>query len=150
MSLTTEQVKAQAKLALYGIPAAFVWLIFAIIIDVVILMPLGSEYWHWGTLLFLLTPILFASSIFRLIYLQIKYPEAVREIAKPYNKIQGGMLSDVVEGVDGKMVGSKIGEIIQSANIAKPSEPAIKIRCQSCGHLNDETDKFCGECGAKM
>lgn len=138
MPLTVEQVKKRAKLALLGVPIGFgcffLGLLLIILLDIDFPIPIIGF------------PIILCS-IFYLVYLQIKYPEAVREIAKPYNKIQGGMLSDVVEGVDGKIVGSKIGEIIQSANIAKPSEPAIKVRCQSCGHLNDETDKFCGECG---
>ena len=27
---------------------------------------------------------------------------------------------------------------------------AVKIRCPSCGTLNDETDQFCGQCGKPL
>ena len=66
------------------------------------------------------------------------------------NKEHLEKMADVKGDLLARQTKKTIEQFHQSANIAKPSEPAIKIRCQSCGHLNDETDKFCGECGAKM
>ncbi|GIW89109.1 MAG: hypothetical protein KatS3mg108_3433 [Isosphaeraceae bacterium] len=31
-----------------------------------------------------------------------------------------------------------------------PTEPVTLVRCRSCQSLNDETDQFCGKCGARM
>ena len=28
--------------------------------------------------------------------------------------------------------------------------PAVKVRCPSCGTLNDEADRFCGHCGKPL
>jgi hypothetical protein len=31
-----------------------------------------------------------------------------------------------------------------------PSRPRVKIRCKSCEGLNEETAKFCNQCGAPI
>jgi vacuolar-type H+-ATPase subunit I/STV1 len=30
------------------------------------------------------------------------------------------------------------------------TEEVVKVRCQSCGALNDEADDYCGQCGKKL
>ena len=31
-----------------------------------------------------------------------------------------------------------------------PQPDAVKVRCRNCRALNDEPDKFCGQCGAAL
>ena len=138
MPLTVGQVKKRAKLALWGIAGG---------IGIFFLDGMVFTLFRLNTNIFIIGHIMSLFSGFYLVYLQIKYPEIVRILTKPHNKARGGMLSDTLSGMDEQVINSKLGNLGRSA---KSSEPAIKIRCQSCGHLNDETDKFCGECGAKM
>jgi hypothetical protein len=32
----------------------------------------------------------------------------------------------------------------------EPAPPEVKVRCRNCQALNDERDKFCGQCGASL
>ncbi len=130
MSLTTEQVNFRLNITMGCLVAGFAIAILGGFLAIKIISTLGG--------------VLFGGAIFYGGYLQYKYPDAIREITKPHNKARGGMLSDTLSGMDEQVINSKLGNLGRSA---KPSEPAIKVRCQSCGHLNDETDKFCGECG---
>ena len=63
-------------------------------------------------------------------------PEKAREELKPYSRMAGGMVKDLLE----------------EANVNIGSEPAkvIAIKCRSCAGLNQESAKFCQECGAKL
>ena len=62
-------------------------------------------------------------------------PEKAREDLHPYTHMAGGMVKDAVEAFrDGQ---------------SKPQE-VIKVRCPHCKALNDETDKFCGQCGKEL
>jgi hypothetical protein len=67
-------------------------------------------------------------------------PDRAREDFKPYTEAAGGMINDVIENID---------------SIHHPSEPSegkdiIKVRCLSCGTLNDEDAKFCKSCGKEI
>jgi hypothetical protein len=64
-------------------------------------------------------------------------PERERFDKEPINRSIGGQLSDMLDeaGIAGKLGSQK--EI-------------IKIRCPHCQELNDETDKFCGQCGKSL
>lgn len=64
-------------------------------------------------------------------------PDKAREDLKPFNEAKGEMINDVISNID----------IIDQ--IARPHEEkqVIKVRCQSCGSLNDEDAKFCKSCG---
>ena len=64
-------------------------------------------------------------------------PDQAREDFKPYTEAAGGMISDVIENIDS----------IQSKGKPSEEKEVIKIRCQSCGALNDEDAKFCKSCG---
>jgi hypothetical protein len=81
------------------------------------------------------------SSIFSLIILQFLYPQHSREFQKPYAKAKGGVISDTISGIDANVLQDKLGN--------KPTT-AIKIRCQHCQALNEETDKFCSNCGKPL
>ena len=63
-------------------------------------------------------------------------PEKAREELEPYSRMAGGMAKDLLE----------------EANINIGSEPAkvIMVKCRSCAGLNQESAKFCQECGAKL
>ena len=62
-------------------------------------------------------------------------PEKARKDLHPYTHMAGGMVKDAVEAFrDGQ---------------SEPQE-VIKVRCPHCKALNDETDKFCGQCGKEL
>jgi hypothetical protein len=63
-------------------------------------------------------------------------PEKARDELEPYSRMAGGLAKDLLE----------------EANIKIGGEPAkvIVVKCRSCGGLNQESAKFCQECGAKL
>lgn len=69
-------------------------------------------------------------------------PEKAREDLKPFNEAKGGMINDVISNID----------VIE--DIARPHEheekEVIKIKCRSCGTLNDEDARFCKGCGGEL
>lgn len=68
-------------------------------------------------------------------------PEKARKDMEPWNRMAGGMVQDALSEVD---VVKKLEERLE------PSEPHVKVRCQQCRSLNDETAKFCNQCGAAI
>jgi len=64
-------------------------------------------------------------------------PEQAREDLKPFARQAGGMLSDALDAAD-------IKEHLAAA------KEVIKVRCRSCGELNDEDATFCKKCGERM
>lgn len=67
-------------------------------------------------------------------------PDKAREDLKPFNEAKGQMLNDVISNIDAVN------------NITKPAEckELIKIKCRSCGTLNEEDAKFCKRCGEEL
>ena len=63
-------------------------------------------------------------------------PQKARGELEPYSRMAGGMVKDAID----------------EAGIRVNPEPkqVIMLKCLSCGSLNQETAKFCQECGAKM
>ncbi len=59
-------------------------------------------------------------------------PEKAREDLKPFSKQAGGMVSDALE------------------EIKFQNKEVIKVRCPKCKHLNDESAKFCNNCGEEL
>ena len=57
-------------------------------------------------------------------------PNKEREDKKEQNKSFGGQISDMIEEIP----------VVKNLTV-------IKIKCRECGHLNDEHDKFCSNCG---
>lgn len=67
-------------------------------------------------------------------------PEKARENLKPFNEAKGGMINDVVSNIDA----------VQSITGHHQEKKEIKIKCRSCGTLNDEDAKYCKGCGEKL
>lgn len=70
-------------------------------------------------------------------------PEKAREDIKPYSSATGGIINDVIENID--IVKNK-----KNSHDKKELQQIIKVKCQSCGELNDEDAKFCKSCGDKI
>lgn len=89
------------------------------------------------------------AAIFYLIYLFVKYPEAVRQIVKKPMRNVAAMSTDALESVDEKVIGNKIGGILNgiAEKRGEQQSTTIKVRCKNCQTLNEESDKFCSNCG---
>ncbi len=64
-------------------------------------------------------------------------PEKAREELKPYSRMAGGMVKDVLDEADIHLGGGK-------------PERVVMIKCPACGKLNEEDSKFCQECGKPL
>lgn len=63
-------------------------------------------------------------------------PERAREDLKPYSRMAGGMVRDVLEEAD--------------INLGGKAEKVVMVKCPECGRLNEEESKYCQECGRKF
>ncbi len=63
-------------------------------------------------------------------------PEQAEKDIKPYSRMTGGIIKDVLSEAE-----------IDLSGTLKAPQKVIKIRCQSCNELNEEDAKFCKECG---
>ena len=70
-------------------------------------------------------------------------PEKARKDLKPFSSATGGMINDVIENID--IVREK-----KTSHDKKEILQIVKVKCQSCGELNDEDAKFCKSCGDKI
>jgi hypothetical protein len=63
-------------------------------------------------------------------------PEQAREELEPYSRMAGGMIKDAID----------------EANLPLQREATnvIMVRCRACSGLNQESAKFCQECGQKL
>jgi hypothetical protein len=68
-------------------------------------------------------------------------PEQARKDLEPWSRMSGGMVQDALSEVE---VVTKIVDRLESP------EPRIKVRCQKCQALNDETAKYCDQCGSAI
>jgi hypothetical protein len=68
-------------------------------------------------------------------------PERARRDLEPWSRMGGGVVQDALSEVH---VVKKLEE-----GIGNP-QPQVKVRCQKCQGLNDETAKFCNQCGAAI
>jgi hypothetical protein len=68
-------------------------------------------------------------------------PEKGRKDVEPWSRMGGGILNDALSEVE---VVKKIGDRLE------PRESQVKIRCRKCQALNDETAKFCSQCGSAI
>ena len=66
-------------------------------------------------------------------------PEKARKDVEPWSRMGGGVVQDALSEVD---VVKKLEDRLDAP------EPQIKVRCRKCHTLNDETAKFCNQCGA--
>ena len=67
-------------------------------------------------------------------------PEKAREDMKPFNEAKGGMINDVISNID----------VIDQITNSSETKEVIKIKCRSCGCLNDEDARFCKACGKEL
>lgn len=66
--------------------------------------------------------------------------DKAREDLKPFSEAKGGMINDVISNIDA---------IDQITNLNEIKE-VIKIKCRSCGSLNDEDSRFCKGGGKEL
>lgn len=68
-------------------------------------------------------------------------PEQAREDVKPWSKMAGGVINDTISEID----------LVKNLAEGNAGEEAptqiIKVRCRACQALNDETAKYCNQCG---
>jgi len=64
-------------------------------------------------------------------------PQQARRDLEPWSRVRGGMLEDTL---------SESPTVQRAAGAATPAT-VVKVRCRSCGALNDESDRYCGQCG---
>lgn len=67
-------------------------------------------------------------------------PDRAREDLKPFNEAKGGMINDVISNIDA----------LDDITLSRDSKEIIKIKCRSCGSLNDEDARFCKSCGKEI
>lgn len=67
-------------------------------------------------------------------------PSAVQEDLEPWARAEGGLLGAKLDAAGFR----------QQSPDPMPSEPEIRVRCLRCGALNEESDRFCGACGAPL
>jgi len=72
-------------------------------------------------------------------------PEKQRRDVEPWSRMQGGMIDDALSEV--KTLDNLTGA---GAGNQPAPQTQVKVRCRACSALNDETDKFCGQCGAQL
>lgn len=63
-------------------------------------------------------------------------PEEARKDLEPFTRTGGAMIADAYDEFKNETTSN--------------SEPIIKIKCRSCGTLNDEDANFCDSCGTKL
>jgi RNA polymerase subunit RPABC4/transcription elongation factor Spt4 len=68
-------------------------------------------------------------------------PEQARQDVEPWSRMSGGVVQDALSEVE---VVKKIENRLDSPG------PQIKVRCRNCQTLNDETAKFCNQCGSSI
>lgn len=69
-------------------------------------------------------------------------PQGERRDEEPFNRARGGMIEDTLDASP-TLKRAITGQGARPA----PAEPVVKVRCRNCGALNDETDRYCGQCG---
>lgn len=63
-------------------------------------------------------------------------PEKARKDLQPYSRMVGAMIKDAVDESE--------------INVGSKPDQVIMLKCRECGTLNQESAKFCQECGAKF
>ena len=68
-------------------------------------------------------------------------PQRARKDVEPWSRMGGGIVQDALSEVE---VAKKFEQRLDSP------EPHVKVRCRNCQALNDETAKFCNQCGSAL
>jgi RNA polymerase subunit RPABC4/transcription elongation factor Spt4 len=66
-------------------------------------------------------------------------PEKARKDVEPWSRMGGGVVQDAL---------SEVEAVKKIENRLDSPEPQVKVRCRKCQTLNDETAKFCNQCGS--
>ncbi len=70
-------------------------------------------------------------------------PDQAREDLEPWAQMSGQLTNTAINQIDlAREAVDRLGGEVQP--------PAIKVRCRACQALNDETDRFCGQCGSPI
>lgn len=67
-------------------------------------------------------------------------PKKARQDLRPWSKMAGGVVEDAISEVD----------TLQEALLSKEERVVVKVRCLSCGVLNDEDARYCKNCGEPL
>jgi hypothetical protein len=76
--------------------------------------------------------------------LHLNPEQAVHDLS-PWARMSGRLTDEAFSEMP--TVRETIASIVHPA---APGEPEVKVRCQACQALNDEHDKFCGQCGKQV
>jgi hypothetical protein len=68
-------------------------------------------------------------------------PQQQRREVEPWSRMQGGVVDDAL---------SEVKTLDKLGGAGAEPVTHVKVRCRACSALNDETDKFCGQCGAPL
>jgi len=72
-------------------------------------------------------------------------PEKARKDVEPWARMAGGITSDMLSEVE------PVQRVVEHiTNDKGETKPVVKVRCLKCHALNDETAKFCNQCGAPL
>jgi hypothetical protein len=69
-------------------------------------------------------------------------PQKQRQDLEPWTRAAGGMVSDAVSEVEA------VDRVTDA--LGGQDRTVVKVRCPKCRALNDETAKFCNNCGAAL
>jgi hypothetical protein len=68
-------------------------------------------------------------------------PEKARQDVEPWSRMSGGIVQDALSEVD---LANKLEDRLEGP------DHVVKVRCRECKSLNDETAKFCNQCGSGL
>ncbi|AMV36041.1 zinc ribbon domain-containing protein [Planctomyces sp. SH-PL62] len=71
-------------------------------------------------------------------------PEQARRDLEPWSRMRGGVIGDVLDEIPA------VQQVIDRLGSADQTVEVVRVRCNACRALNDEHDKFCGQCGERL
>lgn len=75
-------------------------------------------------------------------------PQQARKDVAPWSRMSGGVTQDALSEIE---IVKKLEKHLDQPEEGKsPPEQQIFVRCQQCRALNDETAKFCDQCGTAL
>lgn len=73
-------------------------------------------------------------------------PRRARENLAPWARLSGQLTDEAFHEM--KAVRQTLGDFSNDADA--PTERIVQVRCRECRALNEETQKFCGQCGKAL
>lgn len=71
-------------------------------------------------------------------------PEKARRDLEPWARMSGGLTNDALSEVE------PVQRIVEHITSGEQLVEVVKVRCGKCRALNEESDRFCGQCGAAL